>query len=143
MVVYTRRRRCLHGDVDAGPDPIEQVRAIWSAYQRGGVDALREVVPPDVEWVPVGMRHGIPPEEFWESWVRRHSEEISITVHGFERHGSCVLAHGSLRTFREGGFFDVQPSWVYFFNANRLRRCVGYATREEALGAISAYRDEA
>ena len=72
-----------------------------------------------------------------------HDQEISITVHGFERHGSCVLAHGSLRTFREGGFYDVQPSWVYFFRAGRLRRCVGYATREEALSAIRAYADAA
>jgi ketosteroid isomerase-like protein len=126
--------------VDITTDPLDQVRAIWSAYARGGVDALREVVPPDVEWVPLGQKESIPPDEFWESWVRRHAEEISITVHGYERHGPCVLAHGSLRTFREGGFFDVQPSWVYFFEDDRLRRCVGYATREEALSAISAYR---
>jgi hypothetical protein len=138
--VYTTRRRCLHAHVDLITDPVDQVRAIWSAYTRGGVDALREVVPDDVEWVPLGEEHPIPPEEFWERWVRRHSEEISITVHGYERHGDCVLAHGSLRTFREGGFFDVQPSWVYFFDGTRLRRCVGYATREEALAAISEYR---
>jgi ketosteroid isomerase-like protein len=126
--------------VDVITDPVEQVRAIWSAYARGGVDALREVVPDDVEWVPLGEDRHIPPDEFWGSWMRRHAEEISITVHGYERHGDCVLAHGSLRTFREGGFFDVQPSWVYFFEGARLRRCVGYATREEALSAISAYR---
>jgi ketosteroid isomerase-like protein len=143
MVVYTRRRRCLHGDVAVVTDPVEQVRAIWGAYSRGGPDALRQVVPDDVEWVPVGMTNGIPPDEFWESWVRRHAKEISITVHGFERHGSCVLAHGSLRTFREGGFYDIQPSWVYFFRADRLRRCVGYATREEALTAIRAHADAA
>jgi ketosteroid isomerase-like protein len=126
--------------VDVITDPLDQVRAMWNAYARGGVDALREVVPHDVEWVPLGLERSIPSDEFWESWVRRHSEEISITVHGFERHGPCVLAHGSLRTFREGGFFDVQPSWVYFFRGDRLRRCVGYATREEALSAISDYR---
>lgn len=129
--------------VDATSDPVEQVRAIWSAYTRGGVDALRKVVPDDVEWVPLGLQESIPADEFWESWVRRHSEEISITVHGYERHGDCVLAHGSLRTFREGGFFDVQPSWVYFFRGNRLRRCAGYATREEALAAIGEYRSAA
>ncbi len=61
-------------------------------------------------------------------------------MHGFETHGSCVLAHGSLRTFRDGGFVDVQPSWVYFFEGQRLLRCVGYATREEALAAIAEYR---
>jgi len=123
----------------APADPLEQVRAIWSAFARGGVDALRDVVPPDVEWVPLGAEEHIPAEQFWETWVRRHAEEISITVHGLEQHGSCVLAHGSLRTFRSGGFVDVQPSWVYFFDGGRLRRCVGYATREDALRAISAH----
>ena len=137
MVVYTRPRRCLHAGVAPDLDPVEQVRAIWTAYGRGGVDALREVVPPDVEWVPVGL--GSAPDEFWESWVRRHSKEISITVHGFERHGSCVLAHGSLRTFRDGGFVDIQPSWAYFFRAGKLERCVGYPSREAALSAISEY----
>ena len=142
MVVYTTGRRCLHCAVDA-TDPVEQVREIWAAYTRGGVDALREVVPADVEWVPLGLEEHVPPEEFWESWVRRHAEEISVTMHSLEQHGSSVLAHGSLRTFRTGGFFDVQPSWVYFFRAGRLRRCVGYATREEALNAINAHHAEA
>src|ERR1700750_1675455 len=119
MVVYTRRRRCLHEHVATATDPVDQVRAIWSAFARGGVDELRKVVPPDVEWVPLGVEHGIPQEEFWESWVRRHAEEISITVHGYEQPGSCVLAHGSLRTFRSGGFVDVQPSWVYFFQSGK------------------------
>ena len=143
MVVYTRGRRCLHEPVATATDPVDQVRAIWSAFARGGVDELRKVVPPDVEWVPLGVDEGIPQEEFWESWVRRHAEEISITVHGYEQHGSCVLAHGSLRTFRSGGFVDVQPSWVYFFDSGKLRRCVGYATREDALSAINAHHAEA
>ena len=125
--------------VPAPSDPVDQVRAIWSAYARGGVDALREVVDDDVEFVPLGATEGIPPDEFWETWVREHTDEISVTVHGYERHGSCVLAHGSLRTFRSGGFVDVQPSWVYFFHSGRLRRCVGYPTREDALKAISAH----
>ena len=59
-----------------------------------------------------------------------------MTVHSFEEHGPCVLAHGSMRTFREGGFADVQPSWVYFFRDGVLVRGAGYATREAALEAI-------
>jgi ketosteroid isomerase-like protein len=136
MLVYTTRRRCLHASVDVIADPLDQVRAIWSAYGRGGVDALREAVPPDVEWVPLGQD-----EAAGDASLRRHVQNISVTVHGYECHDSCVLAHGSLRTFRDGGFVDVQPSWVYFFRAGRLLRCVGYATREEALRAISAYGD--
>jgi hypothetical protein len=133
MVVYTRRRRCLHARVVQDLDPVEQVRAIWSAYGRGGFDALHEVVP-GVEWIPLG--HDSPPDD---AGLREHASDISITVHGLEEHGSCVLAHGSLRTFRDGGFVDMQPCWVYFFDEHkRLKRCVGYATREDALAAVSA-----
>ena len=64
-----------------------------------------------------------------------------MTVHSFEEHGPCVLAHGSMRTFRAGGFADVQPSWVYFFRDGVLVRGAGYATREAALEAIGRYRD--
>jgi len=67
---------------------------------------------------------------------------VSVIVHGYETHGDCVLAHGSLRTFRDGGFVDVQPSWVYFFRDGTLVRGAGYATREAALEAISRYRAE-
>ena len=121
------------------PDPVAQVRAIWSAYTRGGVAAMRAAVPPDVEWIPLDAANQLPPDEFFETWARRRAEEISVTVHGYERHGDCVLAHGSLRTFRQGGFYDVQPSWVYFFRAGRLARCAGYPTREDALNAIGSY----
>jgi ketosteroid isomerase-like protein len=119
---------------------IAQVRAIWAAYARGGFDALRRVVHPDVEWVPLHHEVPVPGADFWDGFARARRESISVTVHGFETHGPCVLAHGSLRTFRDGGFVDVQPSWVYFFNGERLTRCVGYATREEALAAIAEYR---
>ena len=65
---------------------------------------------------------------------------MQVTVHSFEEHGPCVLAHGSMRTFREGGFSDVQPSWVYFFRDGVLVRGAGYSTREAALEAISRFR---
>ena len=124
------------------PDLVTQVRAIWAAYARGGFQALCEVVGPDVEWVPLERDTPVPPDEFWGDWAREQTDRVSVTVHGFETHGSCVLAHGSLRTFRDGGFVDVQPSWVYFFEDRRLIRCVGYPTREEALAAIAEFNPE-
>ena len=54
-----------------------------------------------------------------------------------------MIAHGSMRTFREGGFSDVQPSWVYFFRDGVLVRGASYPTRETALEAISRFRAEA
>jgi ketosteroid isomerase-like protein len=119
---------------------VAQVRAIWAAYARGGFEALRRVVSPDVEWVPLAYEVPVPADDFWGEFARARADSVSATVHGFETHGPCVLAHGSLRTFRDGGFVDVQPSWVYFFRGRRLIRCVGYATREAALAAIAEYR---
>jgi ketosteroid isomerase-like protein len=119
---------------------VAQVRAIWAAYARGGVEALRRVVGDDVEWIPLTREAPVSGEAFWDGWARARSERTSATVHGFETHGPCVLAHGSLRTFRDGGFVDVQPSYVYFFSGQRLVRCAGYPTREEALAAIAEYR---
>ena len=117
---------------------------MWAAYQRGGVDAMHELVgDAPVEWVPLGAEEPVPPEQFWGAWGRRRTEQVSIAVHSFEEHGPCVVAHGSMRTFSEGGFADVQPSWVYFFRDGRLVRGAGYATREEALQAAGRWRPEA
>jgi hypothetical protein len=123
--------------------PIEQVRALWAAYARGGVEAIQaEAGDAPVEWVPLGAREPVPLERFWGDWGRRRTEQVSVTVHAFEEHGPCVLAHGSMRTFLEGGFADVQPSWTYFFRDGVLVRAEGYATREDALEAITRFRAE-
>ena len=121
--------------------PIEQVRALWAAYARGGVDAMHALVgDAPVEWIPLDAEEPTPLDAFWGDWGRHRAEQVSITVHSFEEHGPCVLAHGSMRTFREGGFIDVQPSWVYFFRDGTLVRAAAYPTRESALEAIGRWR---
>ena len=114
---------------------------MWTAYARGGVEAMRRLVGDTlVEWIPLGATEPVPAERFWGDWGRRQTEQVSVTVHSFEEHGDCVIAHGSMRTFSEGGFADVQPSWVYFFRGERLVRGAAYGTRQEALAAIAAFR---
>jgi hypothetical protein len=115
-------------------DPVALVRSIWSAYAGGGMEAVNRLVGDDVEWVPLTARASLS-----DAQLREHNRHVSATAHRFEQHGDCVLAHGSLRTFRESGFVDVQPSWVYFFRGGRLLRCVGYGTREDALHAIARF----
>jgi ketosteroid isomerase-like protein len=124
-------------------DPVALVRSIWTAYASGGVEAVDRLVGPDVEWVPLSMSRAVSRDEMLGDWGRERARTTSATAHGFEAHGECVLAHGSLRTFRESGFVDVQPSWVYFFRGGRLLRCVGYGTREDALRAIAEFDAEA
>jgi len=120
-------------------DPVAQVRAIWAAYARGGVEALRRVVEPDVEWLPLTHDRPLAGDAFWEQWAPHRHERVSATVQRYEERDGCVLAHGSLRTFREGGFVDVQPTWGYFFSEGRLVRCGCYPTREDALRAIAEH----
>jgi hypothetical protein len=103
---------------------------------------MHRVAGDDVEWIPLSETAPLPAEEFWGDWALRRTEQVSVSVHGYEAHGPCVLAHGSMRTFREGGFIDEQPSWVYFFAGGRLIRSAGYRTREDALAAIGSFTQE-
>jgi hypothetical protein len=130
---------CSESMAEVEGKPIEQVRAMWAAYARGGVEAMHAAVgDAPVECIPLGADEPVPQEEFWGEW-RRKTDQVSVTVHSFEEHGPCVVAHGSMHTFREGGFSDVQPSWVYFFRDGRLLRCEAHASREDALRAIGEF----
>jgi hypothetical protein len=123
--------------------PVEQVRALWAAYARGGVDAMHALVgDAPVEWVPTGAEEPVEPGRFWGDWGRRRDEQQSVTLHSLEEHGSCVIAHGSMRTFHENGFADVQPSWAYFFRDGVLVRVAGHPTRESALEAVNRWQQE-
>jgi hypothetical protein len=73
------------------------------------------------------------------AYWRSAASERSVVPHVWEQHGECVLVHGSLRTFRDGGFVDVQPWWVYFFRAARLRKATAFSSREEALAEIARH----
>jgi ketosteroid isomerase-like protein len=114
------------------------VRDLWVAWERDGVDGLRRVLDEDVEWRESGG-----PVHRWrealDDYALSVSPQRSAVPHGWECHGDCVLVHGSLRTFRDGGFVDVQPSWVYFFADGRLRRAGVYPSRAEALEAIASH----
>src|SRR5215217_5643 len=67
--------------------PIEQVKAMWAAYARGGVEAMHDVVGDTlVEWIPLGAEEPLAPERFWGEWAHRQTEQVSVTVHSFEEH---------------------------------------------------------
>ncbi len=107
-------------------DPLAYVRALWSKYASEGPEAVRAELGPDVEWEPL-------------AWGRPPANDVTASVHDYEAHGDCVVAHGSLRIYRDQGLVDLQPSWVYFFHEGRLVRGAGYMTREEALRAVGEF----
>jgi ketosteroid isomerase-like protein len=121
--------------MSAGVDYEGRVRQLWAAFEHGGIDGMRPFLDDDVEWRPADgtlIRGVAALAEYWEDVGERRS----IVPHAWEQHGECVLVHGSMRVFRDGGFVDTQPSWVYFFRDERLVRAVSFASREEALEAI-------
>jgi ketosteroid isomerase-like protein len=120
----------------SGVDYEDRVRRIWAAFERDGVDGIRPLIDDDVEWTPsdgAGAVRGVDAlEEYW----RLHRATQTVVPHALEQHGECVLVHGSMRMFRDGGFVDTQPSWVYFFRDEKLLRAAAFATREDAVAAI-------
>jgi ketosteroid isomerase-like protein len=126
----------------SGVDYEDRVRRMWAAFEREGIAGMRPFLDDDVEWTPSTgdetLRGMTAIEEYW----RTHGGRQSVVPHAWEQHGDCVLVHGSMRMFRDGGFVDTQPSWVYFFRGDKLVRGVGFASREDALAAIDAHGSE-
>ena len=124
----------------SGVDYEGRVRKMWAAFQRDGIAGMRSYVDDDVEFVPT-EENGGPIRGFdgLAAYWRDHASSQSVVPHAWEQHGDCVLVHGSLRMFRDGGFVDTQPSWVYFFRDGKLRRACAFASREEALAAIERH----
>ena len=114
----------------AGQDPVEQVRAIWDAYARGGVDAMLEAAGPDVEWLP--LEPGVP------------LGRVSAVVHGFEdaRRRACSPTAACARCARAGSSTCSRPGRTSS-PSGRLVRAAGYPTREAALAAVAAFTSEA
>jgi SnoaL-like protein len=120
--------------------PVELARSLWDALGSDGLEALRPLVADDVQWRPWGD-HGRPLAGLEEivAWHRAQGAGSHVVVHRWEARGDCALASGSLRVFRTGGFYDVQPTWAFFFRDERLERAVCYASRDEALAAVEAF----
>ena len=114
-----------------GDDDEARARALWDAYARGDVDAVRAQLDDDIEWRPLGGKLLRGPAEV-AAYLRHAVETMSAVAHVFETDGDRVIVHGSLRRFRDGGFVDMQPTWVYRFRGGRLVRLESYESRDEA-----------
>jgi ketosteroid isomerase-like protein len=124
----------------SGVDYEARVRKMWAAFQRDGIAGMRPYVDDDVEFVPTEDEATIRGYEALAAYWHDQGSKQSVVPHAWEQHGECVLVHGSLRMFRDGGFVDTQPSWVYFFRDGKLRRACAFASREEALAAIERHQ---
>jgi hypothetical protein len=120
------------------PDLVTRVRSMWDAYHRDGVPGLARYADDETEWT-LSEGSTVRGLDALAETLHTGAAPRSAVAQAWEAHGEAVLVHGSLRTFRDGGFVDVQPSWVYFFRDDRLIRVVAFASRDAAIAAIAEH----
>jgi anti-anti-sigma factor len=124
--------------------PVQLVRALWEAYDAGGIDALLDAAGEDVVWQP----HVTPGRiyrttaDVREALAALEAEGVryEARLHGLEEHGGVVLASGTVRVHRGGEVDEREAHWAYHFRDGRLWRQSTHASREEALDALTALR---
>src|SRR5690348_11564126 len=121
-----------------GEDYVARARASWEAFGRGEAEIVDAWVAADVQWRPADGATLRGKEEI-AAYLDEHLASLSPVAHDFERLGDCVIVRGSLRRFRDGGFLDVQPTWVFFFRRGLLVRVAAYGSRPEATQAVDRF----
>ncbi len=120
-------------------DNVELVRQLWIAFERGGIDAVLEIVDPDVEWEPYGgggtVYRGHDGLRAYMSGRRERGEEAEGRLYSAFAKGDAVVARGELRIRGEHGLVTMQPGWLYEFRNGKLIRFRGFPTQEAALRA--------
>ncbi|HEX4735253.1 MAG TPA: nuclear transport factor 2 family protein [Thermoleophilaceae bacterium] len=120
-------------------DNVELVRRLWSAFERGGIEAVLEIVDPDVKWEPYGgggaVYHGHQGLRAYFDERRARGEEADGRLYSAFAKGDFVVARGEVQIRSEHGVVTMQPGWLYEFRDGRLIRFRGFPTQEVALRA--------
>ena len=120
-------------------DNVELVRQLWSAFERGGVEAVLEIADPDVEWEPYAgggtVYHGHDGLRAYFDERRARNEETDARLYSAFAKGESVVARGEVRIKSDHGIVTMQPGWLYEFRDGKLVRLRGFPTQEAALRA--------
>jgi len=120
-------------------DNVELVRRLWDAFEHGGIDAVLEIVDPDVEWEPYGgggtVYRGHDGLRAYMSWREDRDEETEARLFTAFARGDCVVARGEVRIRGPQGIVTMQPGWLYEFRDGKLVRFRGFPTQEAAMRA--------
>jgi ketosteroid isomerase-like protein len=120
-------------------DNVELVRRLWSAFAQGGIEAVLEIVDPDVEWEPYGgggtVYHGHDGLRAYMEERRARNEEADARLYSAFAKGDAVVARGEIQIKSAHGIVTMQPGWLYEFRDGRLIRFRGFPTQEAALRA--------
>jgi ketosteroid isomerase-like protein len=120
-------------------DNVELVRQLWTAFERGGIDAVLEIADTDVEWEPyaaggVVYRGHAGLKAYMDARAER-SEEADGRLYSAFAKGDCVVARGEVRIRGPQGVVTMQPGWLYEFREGKLVRFRGFPTQEAAMRA--------
>jgi ketosteroid isomerase-like protein len=120
-------------------DNVELVRQLWTAFERGGIDAVLEMADPDVEWEPYGgggtVYRGHAGLRSYMEWRAGRNEETDARLYSAFAKGDAVVARGEVRIHGEQGVVTMQPGWLYEFQEGKLVRFRGFPTQEAAMRA--------
>jgi ketosteroid isomerase-like protein len=120
-------------------DNVELVRRLWSAFERGGIEAVLEIADPDVEWEPYGggglVYRGHDGLRGYMEERRARGEETDARLYSAFAKGDYVVARGEIQIRGDHGVVTMQPGWLYEFRDGRLIRFGGFPTQEAALRA--------
>src|SRR4051794_651994 len=125
-------------------DNVELVRELWSAFERGGIEAVLAITDPDVEWEPYGgggtVYRGHDGLRAYMRERQERGEEADGRLYSAFAKGDAVVARGEIRIKGEHGIVTMQPGWLYEFRHGKLIRFRGFPTQEAALRAAGLAR---
>jgi ketosteroid isomerase-like protein len=128
-------------------DNVELVRRLWSAFEQGGIEAVLEIVDPDVQWEPYGgggvIYSGHDGLRTYMEEQRARGEQTDARLYSVFAKGDFVVARGEVRIHGEHGIVTMQPGWLYEFRDGRLIRLRGFPTQEAALRAAGLVPQDA
>jgi ketosteroid isomerase-like protein len=120
-------------------DNVELVRQLWTAFERGGIDAVLEIADMDVEWEPYGgggtVYRGHAGLRSYMEWRAERNEQADARLYSAFAKGDSVVARGEVRIHGEQGVVTMQPGWLYEFRDGKLIRFRGFPTQEAAMRA--------
>jgi ketosteroid isomerase-like protein len=131
------------------PANVQIARQVFDAFNRGDVEALRDLVDPECEFAP-HITGGFEHTEFRgleglsdfmrrvpETWERLHVEPLQV-----RENGDVVVMLGTLRGVGRASGIEVETRtiWVWTFRAARMRRLEAHAADDpgEVARALAA-----
>lgn len=125
--------------------PVDQVQALWSAFETHGPFESLRYVDAECEWVPSA--------DFPDGQPLRGTDAMRDYLHRLTRQGvrfepalhtcepvgeEAVVVGGRMRVVSSAALSDSPLFWVYRVRQDRVVRIESYASRRDALTAAAA-----